>query len=64
MLVKCGTVNGQEVWRRTGTDRYYLRERVEQGEDGSVHDLHRRRPIGRFGSCESAMRHVRMGLAR
>ena len=65
MMARCGTVGGLEVCRLLGTDRYYVRERAGEDRGASpVPDLHRRRPIGCFGSCEAAMRHVRAGLAR
>ena len=42
---------GAELWREAGTDRYYVREAVEDPMPStSVRDLRRLRPIGRHQS--------------
>lgn len=46
-----------ELYRSTvgeELDEYYIREFVESEVHGSVHDMHRRRPIGRFATFREA----------
>lgn len=49
------TPRGAQLYREVGTDRYYVRERIEGFRAaGSVRDLHHRRPIGRFETFTAA----------
>ena len=49
----------RELWREAGTDRYYVREAVEDPMPStSVRDLRRLRPIGRHPSPADAARHA------
>lgn len=53
---------GAELWREAGTDRYYVREAVEDPTPStSVRDLRRLRPIGRHQSPADAARHAGVG---
>lgn len=55
-----------ELYRSTAgeeLDEYYVRERVDGQTFGSVHDMHRRRPIGRFETFREAVAAMERGLA-
>lgn len=49
----------RELWREMGTDRYYVRERVEdEMPSTSVRDLRARRYVGRFETPQAAALHA------
>lgn len=55
-----------ELYRSTAgeeLDEYYVREFVESEVHGSVHDMHRRRPIGRFETFREAVAALERGMA-
>lgn len=55
-----------ELYRATAgetADEYFIRERVEEQSFGAVHDMHRRRPIGRFETFREAAQALERGLA-
>ena len=55
-----------ELYRSTAgeeLDEDYVREAVEGRTFGAVHDMHRRRPIGRFETFREAVAAMERGLA-
>ena len=56
------TPKGHELYREIGGDRWFVREPVKSPNAlkalNTVRDLHKRRPIGRFGSFTEAARYV------
>lgn len=53
------TPKGHELYREVGTSNYFVREPVRGFMAlNTVKDLHRRRPIGRFGSFTEAATYV------
>lgn len=55
------TPRGHELYREVGGDRWFVREPVHTPHLkalNTVRDLHRRRPIGRFGSFTEAATYI------
>lgn len=63
-MILRGQVNGHKIYRKAGTSRYYVRERVDDPMPStSVRDLRRWEPIGMFASYEAAAKFVGARLA-
>ena len=56
------TPKGHELYREVGGDRWFVREPVRTFKAlNTVRDLHKRRPIGRFGTFTEAAMFVDSG---